>query len=55
MDEIMKDLEMAYRSTTSIPVTGNAVDELANVRSKLRKAYAELEKLNLGKKDAQDE
>ena len=55
MDEIMKDLEIAYKSTASIPVTGNPVDELAVVRSRLRKAYAELEKLNADKKVAQDE
>lgn len=44
MEEIMKDLEAAFKATAIIPVTGDAVDALALIRAKLRKAYSELEK-----------
>ena len=45
MDEIMKDLEVAFKATSAIPVTGDAVDALALIRNKLRKAYATAEKI----------
>ena len=45
MEEIMKDLEAAFKATAIIPVTGDAVDALALIRAKLRKAYSELEKI----------
>ena len=44
MEEIMKDLEAAFKATAIIPVTGDAVDALALIRAKLRKAYSELGK-----------
>lgn len=44
MDEIMKELDVVYKTVSSIPVTGNAVDAMAVVRAKLRKIYAELDK-----------
>ena len=44
MDEIMKELDSVYKTVSSIPVTGDAVDAMAVVRAKLRKIYAELEK-----------
>ena len=44
MDEIMKELDSVYKTVSSIPVTGDAVDAIAVVRAKLRKIYAELEK-----------
>ena len=46
MDEIMKDLETAFKANSAIPVTGDAVDALAVVRANLRKAYAEAEKID---------
>ena len=46
MEEIMKDLEAAFKATAIIPVTGDAVDALALIRAKLRKAYSELEKFD---------
>ena len=46
MEEIMKDLETAFKATAAIPVTGDAVDALAVVRANLRKAYAEAEKID---------
>lgn len=45
MEEIMKDLEAAFKATAIVPVTGDAVDALALVRAKLRKVYSELEKI----------
>lgn len=45
MEEIMKELEAAFKATAIIPVTGDAVDALALVRAKLRKVYSELEKI----------
>ena len=46
MDEIMKELDSVYKTVSSIPVTGDAVDALAVVRANLRKAYAEAEKID---------
>ena len=46
MEEIMKYLEAAFKATSAIPVTGDAVDALAVVRANLRKAYAETEKIH---------
>ena len=46
MEEIMKYLEAAFKATSAIPVTGDAVDALAVVRANLRKAYAEVEKID---------
>ena len=51
MDEIMKDLEAAFKATSAIPVTGDAVDALAVVRANLRKAYAEAEKIDAENKE----
>ena len=42
MDELVKDLEFAYRMISSIPVSGDAVDMMASARAKLRKAVVEL-------------
>ena len=46
MDEIMKDLEAAFKATSAIPVTGDAVDALALIRNKLRKVYTAVEKID---------
>ena len=46
MEEIMKYLEAAFKASALIPVTGDAVDALAMVRSNLRKAYIEAEKID---------
>ena len=46
MEEIMKYLEAAFKASALIPVTGDAVDALAMVRSHLRKAYIEAEKID---------
>ena len=46
MDEIMKDLEAAFKATSAISVTGDAVDALALVRNKLRKVYTAVERID---------
>ena len=46
MDEIMKDLETAFKATSAIPVTGDAVDALALIRNKLRKVYTAVERID---------
>ena len=51
MEEIMKYLEAAFKATAVIPVTGDAVDALAVVRTNLRKAYAEAEKIDAENKE----
>ena len=51
MEEIMKYLEVAFKATSTIPVTGDAVDALAVVRANLRKAYAEAEKIDAKNKE----
>ena len=50
MDEIMKDLETAFKATSAIRVTGDAVDALALVRNKLRKVYTAVEKIDADNK-----
>jgi hypothetical protein len=42
MDEVVKELEFAYKMISSIPVSGDAVDIMAAAKAKLRKAVAEL-------------
>ena len=44
MDEIMKELDSVYKTVSSIPVTGAAVDAMAVVRPTPRKIYAALHK-----------
>lgn len=51
MEEIMKDLEAAFKATSAIPVTGDAVDALAVVRANLRKVYAEITNMKTEKND----
>ena len=51
MNEILKEIESAYKIVSSIPVSGDAVDAVAVVRGKLRNAYAELEKIEKASKD----
>ncbi len=46
MKELMKDINEAFVMVSGIPVTGDAVDAVAVVRAKLRKVYAELERLD---------
>ena len=45
MDEILKELDEAYKAISSIPVAGDAVDAMAVARAHLRKAYTELKQI----------
>lgn len=55
MNDILKDLATAFQLVSSIPVTDDAIDKMAIVRSKLRKVYAELEKMESEQKPDQTE
>ena len=50
MNKLLQELETAYKASSTIPVTGDAVDALALIRTKLRKVYIELEKIDSEKK-----
>lgn len=43
MNEILKELDTAYKLISSLPVCGDAVDIIADARARLRKVYTELE------------
>ena len=45
MDELLKELDVAFRMISSIAVSGDAVDAMAVARSKIRKVYDELSKI----------
>lgn len=42
MEELVKDLEFAYKMISSIPVSGDCVDMMATARAKIRKVCVEL-------------
>lgn len=46
MEKILKELESTFNIISVIPVSGNAVDAMADARAKLRYVYAELKKLD---------
>lgn len=46
VENILKELDMAFGLISSIPVSGEAVDTMAVARQKLRGVYAELKKLS---------
>ena len=39
MKELMEEIDSAYKILSSLQVSGDAIDVIAAVRSKLRKAY----------------
>lgn len=47
MNEMVQELEFAYRMISSIPVSGDAVDMMASARAKLRKVSAALKEAAL--------
>lgn len=47
MNETLKELSAVFQIVSSIPVTGDSIDTMAVVRSKLRKIYADIEKASL--------
>lgn len=46
MNDIMNDIDAAFRMISTIPVSGDAVDAVAAARSKLRSAYAKLKEVS---------
>lgn len=55
MENILKELDMAFGLISSIPVSGEAVDTMAVARQKLRGVYAELKKLSAEKETKEAE
>lgn len=55
MDEILKDLDTAFKAVSTISVSGDAVDAIALARAKLRNAYASLQKIKLENDAAQED
>jgi hypothetical protein len=43
MEDIMKDVNIAFQMISSIAVAGDAVDSMAVARAKLKDAYQKLE------------
>ena len=42
MEELLKDLEFAYKMMSGIPVSGDCVDMMASARAKIRKVCVAL-------------
>lgn len=51
MNEVLRELDTAYKAISSIPVSDDAVDAMAVARAKLRNVYAELVKMNEAKEE----
>lgn len=47
MHELMEELDNVYKMISTVPVTGDHIDTMAAARSKLRKIYAGLTKIEL--------
>lgn len=47
MHELMEELDTVYKMISTVPVTGDHIDTLAAARSKLRKIYAGLTKIEI--------
>lgn len=47
MHEIMEEIDTVYKMISTVPVTGDHIDTMAAARSKLRKIYAGLTKIEL--------
>ena len=45
MENVLKELDYAFRIISTIPVSGDNVEIMAAAKAKLRAAYAELSKL----------
>ena len=48
MNELLRDLDVAYQMISAIAVTGDAVDLMSAARAKIRHVCAELNKLDGG-------
>lgn len=51
MDEVMNEIDVAYKAISSIPVTGDAVDAMAVARARLRNAYAKIKQMTYGEEN----
>lgn len=47
MHELMEEIDTVYKMISTVPVTGDHIDTMAAARSKLRKIYAGLTKIEL--------
>ena len=47
MHELMEEIDTVYKMISTVPVTGDNIDTMAAARSKLRKIYAGLTKIEL--------
>lgn len=54
MKELLNELDVAFRMISSIAVSGDAVDAVAVARSKIRKVYEELSKIEVKEEAAND-
>lgn len=45
MKELAEQLDCAYRLMSSVPVTGDAIDMIAEARARMRSVYNELKKM----------
>lgn len=55
MDEILKEIDAAFKLISTIPVTQDAVDVMAMARHHLRNAASGLEKLKNNETETVDE
>lgn len=47
MHELMEEIDTVYKMISTVPVTGDNIDTMAAARSKLRKIYAGLTKIEV--------
>ena len=47
MSEILENIDSVYKMISTVPVAGDNVDTIAAARSKLRKIYAGLTKIEI--------
>lgn len=46
MQDILKELSSVFQLVSTIPVTGDSIDTMAVVRARLRRIYADVEKVS---------
>ena len=46
MNEIIQELDLAFKYISAIPVSGDSVDNMAIARAKLRNVYAKLKEMD---------
>lgn len=55
MEELIKELDSAYRMISSVPVTGDAIDLIAGARASLRKVFDALKEMDEQQKDGESD